>query len=344
LNLLSSYDAQYSGTYHYSAPVAPYFVLAAIGGAGGLAEFLARRFALARSRALAVVLAPVFAIALGYHLSAGYTPIGGEFFWPQVTAHQQNFDRFAKQIPPGVKLSTMGSLFPHFSHRRVIYLFPTVLDAEYILLDVSQATKTNPVDFAVAYRDALAQGYGIRDALDGYILLQRGLTQKTLPDGFYNFVRTCSCTAPQKSVVVDFDDKIRFLGYDVRQDDWQRVYLRTYWTRLPAMEQNNYTPFPFYPDADGTPRADAQLPDLLIQFWYPTSLWTDGEVVVADTLPIDLGERAQIGVGVFFGASWDDAEFYLKPRTEAPISSDGRWVSLGEIVRAGKTYQIVDGK
>ncbi|MBI3737556.1 MAG: DUF2079 domain-containing protein, partial [Chloroflexi bacterium] len=39
LNLLSSYPAQYSGTYHYSAPVVPYFVLAAIGGARRILDF-----------------------------------------------------------------------------------------------------------------------------------------------------------------------------------------------------------------------------------------------------------------------------------------------------------------
>ena len=31
-NDLSNYPAMYSGTFHYSAPVAPYLVLAAIGG------------------------------------------------------------------------------------------------------------------------------------------------------------------------------------------------------------------------------------------------------------------------------------------------------------------------
>ncbi len=341
LNLLSSYPAQFSGTYHYSAPVAPYFVLAAIGGTAWLTDFLGTRITHHVSRITqAVVVVSAFLIALGYHVIAGYTPMGGEFFWPPVTPHQQLFTRFANQIPRDAPASTTTTLFPHLSHRRVLYRFPTIQDAEYILLDVSQAT-TNPVDFRVNYLDALKQGFGIRDALDGYILLQRGLPRQDLPDEFYNFLRACTCIRPQQPVAIDFDDKVRFLGYDVRQDDWQRVYLRTYWMRLPTMDQNNYTPFPFFPDAAGNPRADAQLPDLMIQFWYPTMSWKVDEVVVADTLPIDVGARAKIGVGVFFGATWDTAEFYLTPRTSAPLSSDGKWVLIGEIARNGKRYEVV---
>jgi uncharacterized membrane protein len=335
LNLLSSYPAQYSGTYHYSAPVAPYCVLAAIGGAA----WLNSKFKIQNS--LAFIVAPAFVIALGYQVFAGYTPIGGEFFWPETTAHQELLARFIAEIPPDVPVSTTTTLFPHLSHRLKLYRFPTILDANYILLDVSQAYTTNPVDFRLNYLNALKQGFGIRDAVNGYILLQRGLSQQELPDGFYTFALTCTCTKIQNPVTINFDNKIRFLGYDVRQDDWQRVYLRTYWMRLPGMDDNNYALFPFYPDANGAPRADAQLPDLTIQFWYPTSRWQPDEVVIADTLPIDVGPRAKIGLGVFFGATWDTAQFYLTPQTDAPISPDGRWVTLGEMVRVGKTYQVV---
>lgn len=339
LNLLSNYPAQYSGTYHYSAPVAPYFVLAAIGGAAAIrnSSFATRRFG---TRALAVAVVPALAIALGYHALAGYTPFGGEFFWPELTPHDQLLTRFLKEVPPEVPISTTATLFPHLSHRRVLYRFPTVLDADYVLLDVSQAENTNPVDFRVNYLKTLDQGFGVRDALDGYVLLQRGLTQKQLPDGFYNFLRTCSCTRPQQPIVIDFENKVRFLGYDVRQDDWSRVYLRTYWTRLPGMD-NNFALFPFYPDENGAPREDARLPDLTFPFWYPTLSWQDGEVIAVDTLPIDVGPSARIGVGVFFGATWETAQFYLTPHTDAPVSPDGRWVLLGEIARNGRGYQVV---
>ena len=337
LNLLSSYPAQYSGTYHYSAPVVPYFVLAAIGGAVAIrnSQFAVRKFG---SRALGIAVVPAFVIVLGYQVFAGYTPIGGEFFWPETTAHQQLLSRFIDEIPPNVPVSTTTTLFPHLSHRLKLYRFPTILDANYILLDVAQSYTTNPVDFRVNYLNALKQGFGIRDAVNGYILLQRGLSQQELPDGFYTFLLSCSCTKIQNPVSINFDNKIRFLGYDVRQDDWQRVYLRTYWMRLPGMDDNNYALFPFYPDVNGTPRADAQLPDLTVQFWYPTSRWPQDEVVVADTLPIDVGPRAKIGLGVFFGATWDTAQFYLMPHTDAPVSADSRWVIIGEIVRQGKKY------
>ncbi len=335
LNLFSQYEAQYSGTYHYSAPVAPYFVLAAIGGAKRILDF---RFQISDFGKHVVILG--FIIALGYHAVAGYTPIGGEFVWHEVTPHHRLLARLTAQIPREVPVMTTNTLFSHVSHRRVVYRFgqlPVPPDTQFILLDVSQA-RTNPVDYVQHYRDALAQGFGIRDAVDGYILLQRGLTRRDLPDEFFDFLR--AHTPPQHRLEIDFEDKLRFLGYDVAQDDWQRVYLRLYWTRLAGLD-NNFALFPFYPDENGAPRADAQLPDLMFPFWYPTLKWKEGEVIVVETVPIELGARAKIGLGVFFGATWDTAEFYLTPRTTAPISSDGRWVLLGEIARQGKQYVVV---
>lgn len=335
LNLLSSYEAQYSGTYHYSAPVAPYFVLAAIGGAAYLKSKI--------QKSKSGVIVPAFLIALGYHAIAGHTPFGGEYLFPEVTAHQRLFERFAKQIPPDAPAMTTSSLFPHLSHRRMLYRFgqlPVPSNVDYILLDVSQANTQNPIDYVSNYRAALAQGFGIKDALDGYILLQRGVARKELPDEFFNYLRVCHCILPENPVRIDFQDKVRLLGYDIMHDDWQRVYLRIYWERLPGLN-NNFAIFPFFPDENGNPRADAQLPDLMFPFWYPMLRWQKDEVIAVETTPIDVGARAKIGVGVFFGATWDTAEFYLAPQTAAPISADGRWVLLGEIVKRGERYQVV---
>ncbi len=338
LNLLSSYSAQYSGTYHYSAPVAPYFVLAAIGGAGWLRDRLAQwlpRLALALPVGVALV------IALGYHAVAGYTPFGGEYFWPESTPHQANLARFLTEIPPDVPVSTTGTLFPHLSHRRYLYRFPTIMDAEYILLDVSQSTTRMPVDFRVDYDNALKQGFGIRDALDGYILLQRGLTSTQLPDGFFTFARGCTCKPIQYPVTVNFGNKLRFLGYDVKQDDWGRVYLHTYWTRLAGFDGLNYALHPFYVAKDGAARDDAPIPDMLIHFWYPTSRWQQDEIVVADTTPVDLGASARLQLGVFFGATWENPDYRLAPTSDAPLSDDGASIWLGDLVKDGNGYRVV---
>ena len=336
LNLFSNYYGQYSGTYHYSAPVAPYFVLAAIGGAARIQN---SKFQSLVSK-LSIIFA--FAITLVYQLIAGYTPIGGEYFFPQVTAHDQLFTRFANEIPSGVPVSTTSPLFPHLSHRRVLYRFPTILDADYILLDVSRANTTNPIDFRSNYLTALDQGFGIRDAVDGYILLQRGLAQKELPDGFYNFLRSCHCIMPQEPMTIDFDNKIRFLGYDIKQDDWGRVSLRTYWTPLPGMDKNNYALYIFFADQNNKPRDDAQIPPLLVHFWYPTIRWQQDEVIVGDTVPLDIGAGAKIGVGMFFGATFENPEFRLMPKTsDRPIMDDGAWVDVGTLMPDGKKYRVV---
>lgn len=341
LNVLSSFAGQYSGSYYYSASVAPYFVLAAIGGAARIRN---SKFVIQRSAAhsLAVAVIPAFVVVLGYQLMAGYTPIGGEYFWPQITPHQELLARFIKEIPTDARVSTTSAIFPHISHRRFLYRFPTIQDADYVLLDVSDSIRQVPVDFRVDYLNTLKQGFGVRDAVDGYILLERGLTQTELPDEFYSFLRACPCSQPQQRVNVDFDSKIRFLGYDVRQDDWDRVYLRTYWTVLPGFDRENYALYPFFADENGVPRPDVRIPDLLVHFWYPTSRWQEGEVVIADSTPLDIGPRARIGLDVFFGATWENPNFRLAPQTEAPVAPDGSWVQIGELVKQGTTYRVIN--
>jgi uncharacterized membrane protein len=360
-NVLSNYPAQYSGTYHYSAPLVPYFVLGAIGGAGWLVGRLRGAGAQGSKGAgeqeelssapphprtpaplrQFLVVALMFVIALGYHLVAGYTPIGGAFAWPEITPHDQLFARFENQIPRDAVISTTAALHPHLSHRRVIYRYPTVKDADYVLVDVGESTTANPIDFRLAYLDLLEnQNFGIRDAADGYILLQRGLTEKTLPDAFYSFARTSR--QPEHPRPIDFGDAVHLLGYDVDADQWGRAVVRLYFTPLENIPRDkNLNLFAFYADAAGNPRTDAEIPPLTILFWYPTSMWRPNEVVVAETLPLDVGESARLAFGVVGGADWNDTARRLKiSNATAPLFDDATWAELGVMVRQGNGYRV----
>src|SRR5581483_2224046 len=175
-NVISNYPAQYSGTFHYSAPLVPYFIIASIGGTAWLIQQLRRRN-LAR-HAMAVV-APIFFIALAYHWFAGYTPLAPAYSFPTITAHNQLFQRFAAQIPPDAKLATTSSLHPHLSHREFLYRFPVFNDADYALLDVKESDRGIPSEFRIAYNKMLENGtFGVMDAADGYVLLKRGAPQQ----------------------------------------------------------------------------------------------------------------------------------------------------------------------
>ncbi|MGC8782693.1 MAG: DUF2079 domain-containing protein, partial [Anaerolineae bacterium] len=138
-NLFSAFPMQYFGELHYSAPLAPYLIVAAL---AGLRRFQAQAQPLAGRRpALILGLVLIAAGALIGQVARGYTPIGREYArlgpgWPAVTAHERLLARFARQIPADAALSTTSSLYPHFSHRPLIYQFPWLGRADWALIDV----------------------------------------------------------------------------------------------------------------------------------------------------------------------------------------------------------------
>lgn len=339
-NVISNYPAQYSGTFHYSAPVVPYFVLAAIGGTARLVRWLNRQpraQILAMSRALLVAIPLLLAFA--FHLLAGYTPIAGAYSFPQISAHNALFQKFAAQIPPDAKLSTTPSLHPHLSHREFLYRYPVVNDADYVLLDVNESDRGIPSEFRIAYNNIVDDGtFGILDAQDGYVLLKRGAPKQNLPDAFFAPFRAPNAQ-PQYPAQIDFDGKIRFLGYDVLTDSVGRGYLKTYWQRLKALDQNYYL-FPFVADENGAPIENLNFPMTLL-FWYPSAGWHKDEIVVGKTLPLEWGDHARIGVGVVRAEDWGNTEARL-PITNVQPSTlsvrDETWVDLGTFVRQGSRY------
>jgi len=339
-NVISNYPAQYVGTFHYSAPVVPYFIIAAIGGSAWLIRKLSER---GTRNAFSFVIGAAFVISVSYHILAGYTPIARAYSFPQITARNELFQRFAEQIPRDAKVATTPSLHPHLSHRQFLYRYPVVNDADYILLDVNESDRGIPSEFRVRYDQVLAEGFGVVDAADGYVLLQRGAPPKDLPTEFFALFRapapSTSSGSPQFPMQIDFEDKVRFLGYDVLTDSQGRGYLQTYWQRLNALDQNFYL-FPFIADETGEPITDLNFPMTLL-FWYPSAAWQKNGIVVGKTLPLEWGARARIGVGVFQGDDWNNHAARLRVMRLEPSSLrvvDETWVELGEVVKEGKEY------
>lgn len=334
-NVISNYPAQYSGTFHYSAPVVPYFVLAAIGGSAWLTRKLQGR---GIANAFVTVVGAAFVLALGYHLVAGYTPVAGAYTFPEITARNELFAKFAAQIPPGAKVSTTPSLHPHLSHREYLYRYPVVEDADYVMLDVNESDRGIPSEFRVRYNELLDEGFGVVDAQDGYVLLRRNAPPQNLPDDFYTLFRAPNAK-PQFPAQIDFGGKVRFLGYDIAENQYGRPYLKTYWQRLQPLDKNYYL-FPFLADEEGAPLADFNFP-MTVLFWHPSAAWKQDEIVVGKTLPLDWGERVKIGVGVVDGFDWNDKDSRLKVERVEPSNLkvvDGTWVALGEFVKQGSEY------
>jgi uncharacterized membrane protein len=354
-NVLSGYEAMYSGMFHYSAPVVPFVVAAAVVGLGRLAG--------RGRRGRVVVLAAVVLVlggSLTYHRLHGHTHLARGFRWPEVTAHHRLLEqRFAPQVPPGAVLSTTAPLFPHLDHRERIHQFPSVEDATWVLLDAGSFPEMHPADFRRAYDELIASGeWCIVDAADGYILLERrqgadaGCVRE-LPDAFFDFARV-ETPEPMYPVAANFGDRVRLLGYDVTSvPQWRRVGVRLYWQAL-REGAGEVRLSPFWLGGSGQVIETVAQRPLVEPIWYPPSRWRAGEVVVTEMLPWDLGTAFRLGVAVLEGASGTDGPdgrlpVQLSPDRTAPAGEPamvamegGTWLRLPAFAWEAGQVRLVD--
>ncbi len=357
-NTLSNFPGQYSGEQHYSAPLVPVFVIAAIYGFQRLSVVASQRFRATPLRRYAAISLIVWLLAwsLGYHYLRGWTPLARDFDWPRRTPHHRLLTRFADQIPPNAPLSTTPPLHPHLAHREKIYVFPIVADAEYVLLDISGPTDAHPNDVRATFDALIESGeFGVVDAADGYVLLSRQQTadnrRQTLPDAFFDFARVEEAQ-PQYPMMVEFDGRLRLLGYDVVDDPrWRQTYLRLYWQALaPLPDDLRLWPFVF--SEDGFLVEDTSQRPMVTPLWYPPSQWRPGETVVTEMLPWDLGPRFNVGLAVLRGKETDPVAAFADPAQRLPITAADpgvtlfhgeTWAQVGAFARDGRYLTSVPG-
>ena len=177
INLLSDRPQMTSIDYHYSAPILPFVYLATAAGISNLTSItlnLKTRLTEARGRfsgrisrlagllpgRRALCKAPlVLAVAvllLGVEVDYRTGPLPlfhspdnySSVIDPPSREHARALDGAVKLIPDGATVSATNPLGPHLAHRRYLYLFPTVQDAEYVVIDETEPsydTYTNPV-------------------------------------------------------------------------------------------------------------------------------------------------------------------------------------------------------
>ena len=215
----------------------------------------------------------------------GWTPLARAFQWPSLTMHERLLARFTDQIPAGAAVSTTPAVHPHLAHREEIYLFPTLADAAYVLADVPGDTGMHPNDVQTTLEGLVASGqFGIVDAADGYVLLQRGASGKAWPDAFYDFARAGE-PRPQYPLDVRFGDQLKLIGYDIEDDlRWRQTRLRFYWQAAsPLPSDTQVTLQVLTPNGDVADDSALRPPPALL--WYPPARWQPGETIVTESVP-----------------------------------------------------------
>ena len=174
INLLSERPQMVNIRYHYSAPILPFVYVAAAAGIRNLTELLRstanlRRWLRLRSLSWLKRFAPGEKIRerLPLFLALGMLFFGAQqdydtgplplFSSPSNTStvihppsekHLDALDKAVSLIPDGAKVSAANRIGAHLAHRRYLYLFPTIRDAEYVILDETipgYDTYINPV-------------------------------------------------------------------------------------------------------------------------------------------------------------------------------------------------------
>ena len=320
--------------FHYAGPIVPFAILAAIWGARFLVQHLGRRMP-GGGKSLSYLLSClVLVCSLSYHRYRGFSPLSVRFRWPVTTEHHRLAQQLIDQIPPTASVSAQLNLNPHVSHREKLYIFPTIEDAEYILLDAASIGNKDDVNTWVKEQLLENGPFGIAAAQDGYLLLQRGVESDTPPDSFYTFVRVQNPNI-QYPLLADFGSFIEFLGFDVIYNRDLESYYNLYWRASQPLDAD-YLIALYLVDETGQVMGSTVEPQAAT-IWYPTSRWQPGEVVKirVDTLPWWTGDRDvySIALGVLEGTDTWDVGRRLRPRVvesdwQTPMPADGTLLQL----------------
>ncbi len=309
-NTFSAFPGQYSGEQHYSAPLTAVLMIAAIRGGFWIYDL---RFTNRKSKIVTIlVFCLAVLIALGYHYAYGWTPLSRRAETYAVTAHTQMLPRFTAQIPADVPISASGAVHPHLAHRPVAYTFPIVEDAQYILVDVTDVPGVHPNDVRSRIESLLTGGnWRLLDAANGFILLEKSPVEaaQPLPADFYTFARPSAhlpagspARPPEYPLDITFDDQVRLLGFDLLDDPFHKqTAIRLYWQALQPNLSADLRLWPQFYNDGGVPLNNPLTEPPIETVWYPPSDWQNGEIIAAQTLPVNLGDAFHLVVAVLHG-------------------------------------------
>jgi uncharacterized membrane protein len=166
LNALSTSPWMAAGKAHYSGLVLPFV---ALGAAAGLRRVRGTR-SLVHLASFVLILGSLAAYVL-----AGAGPLAADYAPASVTAHASRAAALAASLPVDATVSATSALVPRVSWRAGVYVFPAVLDATFVFVDLrASPAPTSAGDVFLRLRDMLAEGgWRVEHAEDGLLLLHR---------------------------------------------------------------------------------------------------------------------------------------------------------------------------
>ena len=335
INLLSQYEGmQEVNRYHYAAPLVPFVIISSVYGVDFLATLGWKRLRVPSRKTLYLLSGAVLVASLCYHYYLGFSPLSAQAQWPAVTEHHRLAQELIDQIPPTASVSAQFNLNPHVSQRETLYMFPNINDAEYVFLDVDSLGNKDDINTWIKEQLLENGPFGVAAARDGYLLLQRGVSDPRPPDSFYTFVRVEDPDI-QYPLGADFGSHIEFLGFDVTYKRDEEPHYNLYFRTLQPLDRDYFISL-YLVDEMGQVVGSTVEPQPAT-IWYPTSHWKQGEVVKirANTLSWWTGDREQysVALGILEGNDTWDVGRRLRPRVIesewlTPLPADGTLLQL----------------
>jgi uncharacterized membrane protein len=279
LNVLSTSPWMAAGKAHYSSLILPFIT---IGAAAGLLRLRGRT---SRMR--------IATAALGLSSAAGYVlqgagPLGGNYAPPLVTEHALRAQALAESLPPSAVVSASSALVPRISRRPSVYVFPAVLDADYVFLDLrASPAPTSAGDTFLRVRALLADGgWAAETADDGLLVLHRVPQAPPTDIGDLPNMHPDEATDKQDRPVGSFlDGRVSLLSASLEPSpdatidvDGPRGVLHTLWRAEQPLPRGAH--LDFWLDLRDGQRLHVW--DIAPLWWDPPERWTPGEPVAVD--------------------------------------------------------------
>ena len=188
LNLLSSFAPQRSIEFQYASVTVAVAALAAVVGTARIAGWVARRAHVRPAAVATAVSAGALIASLGLQIEEHGAPralasdAAGSYAYGSERARVGR--AIVRNLPPDVPISAQGSVASHVSERPVVYVFPTVREAEWVVLDTAgnhfpvDIQRLPGLDAEESYREYARrlvddEGFRVETERAGWIVLHR---------------------------------------------------------------------------------------------------------------------------------------------------------------------------
>jgi len=354
INVLSMFSPMYALDFvHYSVPLVPFVVIAAIHGLERVWTLSRRLFRRVDSSFLLLLFAGYLIFtSLFYHRIFGHTPLAGTFRWPQVTKHDRIGWEVLKEIPSEAAVSAQMSLNPHLSQRERAFVFPHYEHSDYVALDVtalgdnelslspalinnrSGSYHHNPAlsqtDYLTLVRSLLDDPqWGVFQARDGYLVLQRGAPEESPGEAFYTPFLSCG-DAEMLPVEVSFGDTLILSGLTVEPGPRAGHVLHTYW-QGGQRTANGFRVYLALVDASVSPARVIRARELTASVLVPSSMWLSGQEIHDRARILFPGESDRYQLALMVGS--EDAEQQAEQRLSVSVEPDVDRISVDAAAR-----------